>query len=253
MPGLTPIGGQMAAMGTLGERFAGRTVLVTGAGSGIGKATADRVLAEGGAVVGFDLTNAGEASDRYEPATGDVRDHDAIRTAVARAVERFGRLDGLVNSAGTPGGGPVHLVPGGGMGAGRVDQPHRHLPRRQARHRADAAPGPRRRRAGLDRHHRERRRPRGHRRWQLVQRVQGRGRAAHQEHGDRLRPPGDPGRTRCAPASSTRRCCDGVFDMEGMERGARRHRSTSTSCDGGAGPRRSPRWWRSSCRPTPRS
>lgn len=87
-------------------------MLVTGAGSGIGKATTERVLAEGGNVVGFDLTNAGEATDHYEPVTGDVRDHDAIRGAVARGVERFGRLDGVVNSAGTPGGGPVHLVPG---------------------------------------------------------------------------------------------------------------------------------------------
>jgi NAD(P)-dependent dehydrogenase (short-subunit alcohol dehydrogenase family) len=99
-------------MGTQGERFIGRVVLVTGAGSGLGEASVARILAEGGSVVGFDLTNAGEASDRYEPVTGDVRDHGVVQGAVAAAVARFGRLDGVVNCAGVPGGGPVHLVPG---------------------------------------------------------------------------------------------------------------------------------------------
>lgn len=98
-------------MGTPGERFIGRVALVTGAGSGIGKATVDRILAEGGSVVGLDVKDAGERTDRYEPVTGDVRDHDVVKGAVAAAVARFGRLDGVVNSAGTPGGGPVHLVP----------------------------------------------------------------------------------------------------------------------------------------------
>lgn len=98
-------------MAGVAERLAGRVVLVTGAGSGIGKATAERVLAEGGSVLGFDLTAPSAAGDRFEPVAGDVRDHDAVRSAVARAVARFGRLDGVLNAAGVPGGGPVHLVP----------------------------------------------------------------------------------------------------------------------------------------------
>jgi NAD(P)-dependent dehydrogenase (short-subunit alcohol dehydrogenase family) len=81
----------------------GRTVLVTGAGRGIGRAIASRFGAEGCDVVTLDrafpepLDPAPEHLLRVE---ADVTDAAAVERAVAAAVERFGRIDVLVNNAG---------------------------------------------------------------------------------------------------------------------------------------------------------
>ena len=93
-------------------RFEGRTVLVTGAASGIGRATAERLAGEGATVVGVDLTTADDPVAGMIEATGDVRDEAAMAAAVATAVEASpaGRLDGVVNAAGVAGAGPVHLL-----------------------------------------------------------------------------------------------------------------------------------------------
>jgi NAD(P)-dependent dehydrogenase (short-subunit alcohol dehydrogenase family) len=94
--------------------FEGRTALVTGAASGIGRATVERLLAEGATVVGTDVQDGPEApagaADRYRFLDGDVRDEEAMAAAVAAAVEAGGRLDGVVNAAGVAGAGPVHLL-----------------------------------------------------------------------------------------------------------------------------------------------
>ena len=58
-------------------RFAGKGVLVTGAASGIGKATVERLLDEGASVVGVDLgsnTPDGIAGDRFTYQEADVLD-----------------------------------------------------------------------------------------------------------------------------------------------------------------------------------
>ncbi|TYB49720.1 SDR family NAD(P)-dependent oxidoreductase [Actinomadura chibensis] len=81
-------------------RLTGRVFIVTGASAGIGAATA-RVLAEEGAsVLGVARTAPPDSGDRVSGLAADVTDPDAARTAVRTAIERYGRLDGLVNNAG---------------------------------------------------------------------------------------------------------------------------------------------------------
>ncbi|MFN8033864.1 MAG: SDR family NAD(P)-dependent oxidoreductase [Mycobacterium sp.] len=92
----------------------GKGILVTGAASGIGRATVERLLADGAIVVGVDLAAeppAGLAADGFSYLAADVLDGAAVTAAVAVVVEKAGRLDGVVHSAGVAGGGPVHLIP----------------------------------------------------------------------------------------------------------------------------------------------
>jgi len=91
----------------------GRTYIVTGAASGIGLATAARLLEEGARVVGADLAPAPPApgaAERWAFAGADVADEDSVAALVASAVSFGGSVDGLVNAAGVAGGGPVHAL-----------------------------------------------------------------------------------------------------------------------------------------------
>jgi NAD(P)-dependent dehydrogenase (short-subunit alcohol dehydrogenase family) len=90
-------------------RLSGRTLVVTGASSGFGRATAVRVAEEGAQVVIVDLDNAGgeESVRLVEQAGGeatlivaDVATQAGARCAIDGAIERFGVIDVLVNNAG---------------------------------------------------------------------------------------------------------------------------------------------------------
>jgi meso-butanediol dehydrogenase/(S,S)-butanediol dehydrogenase/diacetyl reductase len=88
-------------------RFAGKTVLVTGAASGIGLATVRRFVEEGANVVAVDLAQAdlekavaGLPQERVLVHAADTSSAAAAQVAVAAATERFGALDVLVNNAG---------------------------------------------------------------------------------------------------------------------------------------------------------
>lgn len=89
----------------MGE-FSGRVAIVTGAASGIGHATAGALLAEGAAVLVVDRQGGGatQAAEALgEGAAGmdvDVTDRADVQAMTAFAIERFGRIDVLVNSAG---------------------------------------------------------------------------------------------------------------------------------------------------------
>ncbi|MDX2647215.1 SDR family NAD(P)-dependent oxidoreductase [Streptomyces sp. PA03-1a] len=91
----------------------GKVVLVTGASSGIGRATAI-ALSKAGALVAVGARRADRLKDLVQDAPGemlaidlDVTDHASVRDAVAAAVERFGGLDILVNNAGVMLSGPI--------------------------------------------------------------------------------------------------------------------------------------------------
>lgn len=81
-------------------RHAGKTVLITGAASGIGLGILDRFLAEGANVVGFDLHPVPRSAERLLALQGDALDEAAVDAAVSQTVRQFGALDVMVCNAG---------------------------------------------------------------------------------------------------------------------------------------------------------
>lgn len=99
----------MAPLTELSRSIAGKVVLITGAASGMGRATAHLFADEGAHVAVTDLTAAGveavvdEITGAGLSAAGwtmDVADPQRIPAVVAEVVDRFGQLDMVVNNAG---------------------------------------------------------------------------------------------------------------------------------------------------------
>ncbi|WHX25694.1 3-oxoacyl-ACP reductase [Virgibacillus halodenitrificans] len=86
--------------------FNGKTVFVTGAASGIGRAQAMAFLENGANVVGFDLVGKGlneifqQYEDQFSFVEGSVAEKKAVEKAVQHALAKFGRIDILLNTAG---------------------------------------------------------------------------------------------------------------------------------------------------------
>lgn len=92
-------------------RFAGRSVLITGAVQGIGRAVADRVVREGGAVtvvdradliasVADELTAASPENIRVTPVEADLETFEGAHAAAEAALGAHGRIDVLINNVG---------------------------------------------------------------------------------------------------------------------------------------------------------
>jgi NAD(P)-dependent dehydrogenase (short-subunit alcohol dehydrogenase family) len=90
-------------------RVEGKVAVITGAGSGMGKATAELFVAQGAKVVCADISGKQDtvASSLGSAAVAvhcDVSSEDAVRNMIDTAEKKFGRLDILVNNAGFGGG-----------------------------------------------------------------------------------------------------------------------------------------------------
>src|ERR1700759_5557331 len=93
----------------VGPRLTGKTCVITGAGSGMGRAAVERFLAEGGDVVALDINEEGLASlagahgsDHLLTMRCDVAAREASDAAVDATLDRFGRLDVYFANAGLP-------------------------------------------------------------------------------------------------------------------------------------------------------
>lgn len=83
--------------------FSGKVAVVTGGASGIGRATVERLVRDGAFVAVFDRDDfpfPEEAGDAVVSYRVDVTDQGAINSGVAATLERWGRIDVLVNGAG---------------------------------------------------------------------------------------------------------------------------------------------------------
>jgi 3-oxoacyl-[acyl-carrier protein] reductase len=102
---------------TCPNRFAGKTAIITGGASGLGRESARRIVAEGGQVSLWDIDAANLAEAKADLGAShtvalDVGDHRAVLAAAADTRKALGKVDILVTSAGITGAtAPVHEFP----------------------------------------------------------------------------------------------------------------------------------------------
>jgi len=89
----------------MADRLSGKTAIVTGAGSGIGRASAQLFASEGADVLAVDLPDSdlggtAEGHDGIQTLQQSVADRDAPDRIVGACIERYGKLDILFNNAG---------------------------------------------------------------------------------------------------------------------------------------------------------
>lgn len=90
-------------------RFAGKVVLITGAASGIGKASALRIASEGGQIACVDrdevalktvVDEIGKLSGSAQAFVCDITHEEAVKSTVMKVIQRLGQIDALCNIAG---------------------------------------------------------------------------------------------------------------------------------------------------------
>jgi NAD(P)-dependent dehydrogenase (short-subunit alcohol dehydrogenase family) len=97
----------------MGREYSQKAALVTGGVRGIGKATAELLAERGYRVAVCDLDAARAGTHGIVSIRCDVAREASVRSCIRRVVQRFGRLDALVNNAGiaSPANGPVDKLP----------------------------------------------------------------------------------------------------------------------------------------------
>ena len=93
----------------------GKVAVITGAGSGMGRASAEVFVREGAQVVGADVSGAEEEAaaalgDAVVPMHCDVTSEADVEALMAAAVERFGRIDAVLNVAGIADAAEIHTI-----------------------------------------------------------------------------------------------------------------------------------------------
>ncbi|QWU13726.1 3-oxoacyl-[acyl-carrier protein] reductase [Paenibacillus sophorae] len=80
--------------------FTGKTILVSGSASGIGRSCAELLLENGASVVGLDINQSTITNERYRHYPIDIRDEHKVTDAIDEIEALYGKIDGLANCAG---------------------------------------------------------------------------------------------------------------------------------------------------------
>jgi NAD(P)-dependent dehydrogenase (short-subunit alcohol dehydrogenase family) len=80
--------------------FSNRVFIVTGTSSGIGRSCAEQILELGGTVIGADKNASAIKNGSYKHFELSVTDENAVKSMIETVMEKYGRIDGVVNAAG---------------------------------------------------------------------------------------------------------------------------------------------------------